>query len=50
MRYTVLSYSSVKFAKIVGSDWEYYMTKPNIILGRRGTGVICDVHKVKSLS
>lgn len=31
------------YAKIVGNDWEYYMIKPTIILGRGGKDVECDV-------
>lgn len=31
------------YAKIMGRDWEYYMTKPTIILGRGGNDVKCDV-------
>lgn len=31
------------YAKIVGPGWEYYMTKPKIVLGRGGRGTECDV-------
>lgn len=31
------------YAKIVGFGWEYYMTKPKIILGRGGNDISCDV-------
>lgn len=31
------------YAKIVGPGWEYYMTKPKIILGRGGRDIECDV-------
>ncbi|KAI0561229.1 hypothetical protein FGB62_89g06 [Gracilaria domingensis] len=31
------------YAKLVGKNWEYYMAKPMITLGRGGKGVDCDV-------
>lgn len=31
------------YAKLVGRNWQYYMTKPMIILGRGGKDVECDV-------
>lgn len=33
----------VAYAKIVGTGWQYYMTKSKIILGRGGKGVECDI-------
>lgn len=32
------------YAKIIGPGWQYYMTKPKIVLGRGGEDVGCDVH------
>ncbi|PXF44619.1 Fork head transcription factor 1 [Gracilariopsis chorda] len=31
------------YAKLVGRDWQYYMTKPMIVLGRGGKDIECDV-------